>query len=555
MERKDNKVKIIPLGGLGEIGKNITVVEYDDEIIIIDCGISFPNMDMYGVDLVLPDTTYLINNKHKIKGIVLTHGHEDHIGAIPYFLKNINVPVYGTNFTLKLLKSKLEEKKITSNYSLREVKVGQKIFTKNFSVEFIRTCHSIADACALAISTPEGIILHTGDFKVDYTPVDDELLDLHRFAELGSQGVLLMMADSTNVLNDGYTISEKEIGKNLDNLFSQAKKRVIVASFASNIHRIQQIIDSSIRYKRKVAFSGRSMERVSKIAIESGYLKIDENEIVNIYDVNKFDPEKITIITTGSQGEPMAALSKIASGEHRHISVQEGDFIIISASPIPGNQKAISNLIDKLFIRGADVIYNDIEEVHVSGHACKSELKLIHTLVRPKYFMPVHGEYRHLVEHKILAQDLGMKSENIFIMDIGNVLELSKNTAKITGKVPSGSVIVDGIGIGDIGNIVLRDRKDIGENGVITIVMTIDQKNSMLLAGPDILTRGFVYVRESEELINELREIAKVEVQKCLDNNIREWNKIKRSIKEAIGDYVYINIKRRPTILPIIMEV
>lgn len=553
--KKMNKIKVIPLGGLGEIGKNITAIEYGDEIIVIDCGLAFPNAEMHGVDFLIPDISYLKQNHKKVKAIVLTHGHEDHIGAIPYVLKHINVPIYGTKFTLKLVKSRLEERNIVSDCILNEVKVGETIVTNNFSVEFIRTCHSIADACALAITTPEGVIVHTGDFKIDHTPVDGELININRLAELGSQGVLLMMADSTNVERDGFTISEKEIGKNLDMLFSKANGRVIVASFASNIHRIQQIINASVLYNRKIVFSGRSMERVSKIAIESGYLDVAEDSIINIHDIKNFNESEITIITTGSQGEPMSALSRIANAEHKHIKIKENDFIIISASPIPGNERATSKLIDKLLNAGAEVIYNEIEEVHVSGHACKEELKLIHRLVKPKFFMPVHGEYRHLVEHKLLAQELGMQLENIFLMETGRVLELTSNSGEVLGKVNCGSVIVDGKGVGDVGNIVLADRERLGSDGVITVVVTIDSSEFKLLAGPDILTRGFVYVRESEALIKELRKVAKIEIENCLDNNIKDWNTIKFNIKSALGKNIYNKVKRTPTILPVIMEI
>ncbi|GIM33365.1 ribonuclease J [Paraclostridium bifermentans] len=553
--KKMNKIKVIPLGGLGEIGKNITAIEYGDEIIVIDCGLAFPNAEMHGVDFLIPDISYLKQNHKKVKAIVLTHGHEDHIGAIPYVLKHINVPIYGTKFTLKLVKSRLEERNIVSDCILNEVKVGETVVTNNFSVEFIRTCHSIADACALAITTPEGVIVHTGDFKIDHTPVDGELINLNRLSELGSQGVLLMMADSTNVERDGFTISEKEIGKNLDMLFSKANGRVIVASFASNIHRIQQIINASVLYNRKILFSGRSMERVSKIAIESGYLDVAEDSIINIHDIKNFNESEITIITTGSQGEPMSALSRIANAEHKHIKIKENDFIIISASPIPGNERATSKLIDKLLNAGAEVIYNEIEEVHVSGHACKEELKLIHRLVKPKFFMPVHGEYRHLVEHKLLAQELGMQPENIFLMETGRVLELTSNSGEMIGKVNCGSVIVDGKGVGDVGNIVLADRERLGSDGVITVVVTIDSSEFKLLSGPDILTRGFVYVRESEALIKELRKVAQIEIENCLDNNIKDWNTIKFNIKSALGKNIYNKVKRTPTILPVIIEI
>lgn len=556
MKESSKKVKVIPLGGLGEIGKNMTVIEYDDEIIIVDCGLAFPSEDMYGIDLVIPNMKYVMKNKDKVKAIVLTHGHEDHIGAIPYLLKNMDIPIYGTNFTLKLLKSRLEEHQMTTSFNkLREVKVGEVVKTKNFSVEFIRTCHSIVDACALAITTPKGVILHTGDFKIDHTPIDSELIDLNRFAQLGSKGVLLMMADSTNATREGFTMSEKEIGENLNNLFSFARGRVIVASFASNIHRVQQIINSSLCFNRKVAFSGRSMERVCKIAIESGYLNIPNDKIIKIQDVNKYADNNVTIITTGSQGEPMAALSRIANNEHKHITIKRNDFVIISASPIPGNEKSVSGLIDNLIKCGAEVIYNKIEEVHVSGHACKNELRLIHRLIKPKFFMPVHGEYRHLIEHRELAIDLGMKSEDIFIMENGRVLELDENTAKQTIEVDNGLILIDGLGIGDVGNIVLNDRKYLGEDGIITIVMTIDEQECKLLSGPDILTRGFVYVRESEELIRQMTKLAKEEIQLCLSNNINSWSEIKFNIKIKIRDYIYEELGRRPMILPVIMNV
>ena len=553
--KKNNKLKVIPLGGLGEVGKNITAIEYDNEIILIDCGMAFPTDDMYGIDLVIPDMTYLIKNANRVKALVLTHGHEDHIGAIPYILRHIDVPIYGTNFTLKLLNSRLEEHKIDGSKLLHEVVVGEKVKTKHFAVEFIRTCHSIADACALAITTPEGVIFHTGDFKIDYTPIDGELLDINRFAKLGSEGVLLLMADSTNAGREGYTISEKEIGKNLHGLFDRARGRVIVASFASNTHRIQQIVDASINHNRKVAFSGRSMERVYKIAIESGYLKLDDKNIVNIRDIDKYEPNEITIITTGSQGEPMAALSRIANDEHKHIKLKSDDFVIISASPIPGNEKSVSNLINNLLKYGAEVIYNQIEEVHVSGHACKNELRLIHRLLKPKFFMPVHGECKHLIQHKNLACELGMEPEDIFIMKNGEVLELDKDSAKIHGIVENGAILIDGLGVGDVGNIVLRDRKSLGEDGIITIVVTIDKKEYKILSGPDILSRGFVYVRESEELTSNIKSIAHDEVQACLDNKIISWNRIKDNLRFKVNEYVYRETRRRPTILPIIMEV
>lgn len=549
------KVKVIALGGLGEIGKNITAIEYDNEIIVIDCGLAFPDSEMYGIDLVIPDITYLLNNREKVKGFVLTHGHEDHIGGLPYVLQELNVPVYGTRLTLGLVKSKLEEHNMVSDCTLIEVKPGEEVKTEHFKVEFIRTCHSIADACALAIQTPEGTIVHTGDFKIDYTPIDGEVINLHRFAKLGSQKVLLLMADSTNVERPGYTVSEKIIGENLTRIFGTAKGRVIVASFASNINRIQQIINSSLFYGRKVAFSGRSMEKISKIAMELGYMQLPEDQLISVDDIGKYPDDKITIVTTGSQGEPMAALSRIAYGTHRKISVDRGDLVIISASPIPGNEKPISKLIDELFKKGAEVIYNALEEVHVSGHACQEELKLIHTLIKPKFFMPVHGEYRHLRQHGLLAESLGMDSKNIFLLETGQTLELSRSSAKRSGRVTSGAVMIDGLGIGDVGNIVLRDRKHLSQDGILTVVVTIDKASSTVLSGPDIITRGFVYVKESGNLLNEATEVVKAELDKCMEKKVTEWLVIKSSIKYSLGQFLYNKTRRKPIILPIIMEI
>ncbi len=550
-----NKVKVIPLGGLGEIGKNITAIEYGEEIIVIDCGLAFPGVELYGVDLVIPDITYLLNNREKVKGIFLTHGHEDHIGALPYVLKQLNVPVYGTKLTLGLVKSKLEEHKILSDCTLVEVNPGEEIKTDRFKIEFIRTCHSIADACAIAIHTPEGVIVHTGDFKIDYTPIDGETIDLHRFAKLGKQGVLLLMADSTNVERTGYTISEKVIGENLTRIFGNAKGRVIVASFASNINRVQEIINSSLFYGRKIAFSGRSMEKISSIAMELGYMNLPEDQLISVDDIHKYPAEKITIITTGSQGEPMAALSRIASSTHKKITIEKGDMVIISASPIPGNEKLISKLIDALFKKGAEVIYNAIEEVHVSGHACQEELKLIHTLVKPRFFMPVHGEYRHLRQHGLLAEGLGMDSKNIFILETGQVLELSRNGARVSGIVPSGAVMIDGLGIGDVGNMVLRDRKHLSEDGIITVVVTLSKESITVLSGPDIITRGFVYERESKDLLSEVRDVVKVELDKCIDKKITDSYIIKSKIKYSLGEFIYIKTRRKPIVIPIIMEI
>lgn len=555
IKRSKTKLRIIPLGGLGEIGKNITVVEYGDEIIVIDCGLAFPDEEMYGIDLVIPDITYLLNNKDKVKGFLLTHGHEDHIGALPYVLKQLNRPVYGTKLTLGLVKSKLEEHNMLSDCNLVEVKLEEEIKTENFRVEFIRTCHSIADACALAIHTPEGVIVHTGDFKIDYTPIDGEVINLQHFAKLGNEKVLLLMADSTNVERLGYTVSERIIGENLTKIFEGAKGRVIVASFASNINRIQQIINSSLFYGRKVAFSGRSMEKISSIAIELGYMQLPAEHLISVDDIDKYPSDKITIITTGSQGEPMAALSRIAYSNHRKITIEKGDLVIISASPIPGNEKLISKLIDQLFKKGAEVIYNAVEEVHVSGHACQEELKLMHTLIKPKFFMPVHGEYRHLKQHGLLAESLGMDSKNIFLLEAGQVLELSRSTARKLGRVTSGAVMIDGLGIGDVGNIVLRDRKHLSQDGILTVVVTIDKASFTVLSGPDIITRGFVYARESGNLLNEATEVVKSELDKCMDKKITEWIVIKSNIRYALGEFLYDKTRRRPIILPIIMEI
>lgn len=513
MESK-SKVKVISLGGLGEIGKNITAIEYGNEIVVIDCGMAFPDEEMYGIDIVIPDITYLINNRDKVKGFFLTHGHEDHIGALPYILKQINVPLYGTKLTLGLVESKLQEHNILSDCELNVVKPGDIIKVDNMSVEFIRTNHSIADSCSLAISTPLGVIFHTGDFKVDYTPIDGEIINLERYSEIGKKGVLLLMADSTNAERPGYTMSEKTVGKKLENIFYGAKGRVIVATFASNIHRIQQIVDSSVKQGRKVAFSGRSMEKISQVALELGYLNIQEDVLIEIDDIYKYPNDKVTIVTTGSQGEPMSGLSRIAAGTHRKLRVESGDLFIISASPIPGNEKSISNVINELCRRGAEVIYSSLEDIHVSGHACQEELKLVHRLLKPKYFIPIHGEYRHLKQHAILAEKLGLSKSNIFILDIGETFEITSNKAHIANKVPSGRIMVDGLGVGDVGNIVLRDRKHLSQDGIITIVVTIDKQAATVISGPDIVSRGFIYMKESEDLLRDAKHI----VRDSLDN-------------------------------------
>jgi len=552
-----SKLKIIPLGGLGEIGKNLTVFEYEDEIVIIDCGLSFPDEELLGIDLVIPDITYLLNNKDKIKGFFITHGHEDHIGGLPYVLKQINAPIYGTKLTLALIESKLEEHRILNDCTLNVVKTGDIIEVGNFQMEFIRTNHSIADASSIALHTPVGIIVHTGDFKIDFTPIDGEVIDLPRYAQLGKKGVLLLMADSTNATRPGYTMSEKIVGESLDNLFRKAEGngRIIVATFASSIHRVQQIANASVKNGRKIAFSGRSMERISEVAMSLEYLSIPKEMIIELSDIKKYPNENITIITTGSQGEPMAALTRIAAGNHRSIQLEKGDTVIISSTPIPGNKKAVSTVINDLTEKGAKVIYGQIEDIHVSGHACEQEIRLIHALLKPKYFIPVHGEYRHLLGHAKIAENMGMDKSNIFILEIGNVLEVSRKSAQIVGNVPSGRVLIDGIGVGDVGNVVLRDRKNLSEDGIITVVMAIDRVNKIIIAGPDIITRGFVYARDSEQLIRDIRRIVTKSVERCLDNNMTQWSEIRNAIKREVDTFVYTKMKRKPMILPVITEI
>lgn len=551
----ENKLNIIPLGGIGEIGKNITAFKYGEEIIVIDCGLSFPEDEMYGVDLVIPDITYLINNSDKVKGIFLTHGHEDHIGAVPYILKQLNVPIFGTKLTLGIVENKLKSHNMLSDCTLNCVEPGDTVITGNFKVEFIRVTHSIADSCGIALHTPAGVVLHTGDFKVDYTPIDGLTMDLERISTLGKEGVLLLMADSTNVERQGHSISESSIGGTLERIFSNARGRVIVATFASNIHRMQQIINASVMNKRKIAFSGRSMEDISRVAGELGYLHIPEGNSISVDDLSNYPNESITIITTGSQGEPMSALARIAFSNHRKIKIEPDDLYIISASPIPGNDKLISRVINNLFKNGADVIYEDLEEVHVSGHAYQEEIKLIHKLVHPKFFMPVHGEYRHLKHHTDLAEKLGMDRENIICINPGEVLTISKEDAYISGKVTAGAIYVDGIGVGDVGNIVLRDRKHLAQDGMLTIVVTIEIDTHSIIAGPDIITRGFIYAREAEELINKVKDIAREELNNCLEENITEWYVLKTKVKKSVEAFIYENTKRKPSVIPIIMEI
>lgn len=554
-KKSKSTMKVIPLGGLGEIGKNITAFEYEDEIIIIDCGLAFPDEDLYGIDLVIPDVTYLLKNKNKVKGFFITHGHEDHIGALPYILKQINVPVYGTRLTMGLIESKLQEHGILSDCTLNRVKAGESVEIDNFKIEFIRTNHSIADSCSIALHTPVGIIVHTGDFKVDFTPIDGEVIDLQRYAQLGKMGVTLLMAESTNALQPGYTMSEKTVGETLDNLFAKAKGRVIVATFASNIHRLQQIANSSIKNGRKIAFSGRSMERINEVARTLEYLFIQEDMIIDLNDIKKYPNERITIITTGSQGEPMAALTRIAAATHRSIQIEKGDTVIISATPIPGNQKAVSNVINDLTEKGANVIYKTIEAIHVSGHACEQELRMIHALLKPKFFVPIHGEYKHLISHAKIAENMGMNKGNIFVLETGDVLEFNRAKAQVSGKAPVGRVLIDGIGVGDVGNIVLRDRKNLAQDGIITVVIAIDRENRTILSGPDIITRGFVYVRDSEDLIRDIRRIVVKSVQRCLDNEVTQWSEIKNTIRREVDSFVYTKMKRKPMVLPVITEI
>ena len=555
MKNEKAKVKIIPLGGVNEIGKNLTAIEYKNDIVVIDCGLKFPDEDMFGIDLVIPDITYLIKNKEKVSGIFLTHGHEDHIGALPYVLKQLNVPVYGTKLTLGIVETKLKEHGLLSSTELIRVKPRDVIRLNSVSVEFIKTNHSIADSVAIAVHTPLGVVLHTGDFKIDYTPIDGELMDFARFAELGKKGVLVMMADSTNVEKQGYTKSERIVGESLTRIFGKTKGRIIIATFASNIHRIQQIIDAATVYGRKVAVSGRSMENIINVAIELGYIEVAENTLVPIDAINKYNNDQIVIITTGSQGEPMSALSRMASAEHKKVNKVEGDTIIISATPIPGNEKLVSKIVNQLFKKGAEVIYGSAENIHVSGHACQEELKLMQTLIKPKNFIPVHGEYRHLKQHGELAIKLGLNPKNVVIPEVGNVIEVNRSGIRKSGTVISGQIFVDGLGVGDVGNIVLRDRKHLSQDGILTVVVTLSKDNKTIVAGPDIISRGFVYVRESEGLIDEAREIVRNTLLECEEKNITDWATLKSNVRDELRSYLYEKTKRKPMILPIIMEI
>lgn len=555
-KNKTAPVKLYFLGGLDEIGKNITAYEYGNDIIIVDCGMAFPESDMPGVDLVIPDFTFLINNKDRIKGIFLTHGHEDHIGSLPYLLKSINVPIYGSRLTLALVMNKLREHNLHSKAKLNEAKPGDIITLGNFKVEFIRVNHSIPDAVGFAISTPAGVIVQTGDFKIDCTPIHGEMLDIARFSELGKNGVLALLSDSTNAERPGYTKSERTVGRSFDMLFKKAdNKRIIIATFASNIHRIQQIMDAAYAHGRKVAVSGRSMINVVSIAVELGYLKVPSGLLIDIDMINRYTPEQLVLITTGSQGEPMSALSRMAFSDHRKVAVGPQDMIIISATPIPGNEKTVTKVVNELLKHGCEVIYEKMYEVHSSGHACQEELKLMMGIVKPQYFIPVHGERKHLIKHAELAQSMGIPSENILIADLGYQVEISNKAMKVTGTVPSGHIMVDGLGVGDVGSIVLRDRKHLSEDGIIIAVVTIDSIDGHIVSGPDIISRGFVYVRESEQLMDKARMLVQNVLEDCADKNIREWGTLKSKVKDELSHYLYEKTKRSPMILPVIMEI
>lgn len=552
-KEKAPSVKIIPLGGLEQIGMNITAIEYEDTIVVIDCGLAFPEEDMLGIDLVIPDVSYLKDNIEKVKGLVVTHGHEDHIGAIPYVEKEINIPIYATKLTMGLIDNKLREHNLLKNVKRKVVKHGQTINLGCFRIEFIRSNHSIADSSGLAVYTPAGILVHTGDFKVDFTPVFGETIDLQRYAELGKKGVLALMADSTNVERPGFTPSEKKVGRTFDILFSENKNsRLIIATFASNVDRVQQIINSADKYGRKVVIEGRSMVNVINTASELGFIQIPDNTLIEIEQMKSYPDEQIVLITTGSQGENMAALSRIAANIHNKVSIKPGDTVILSSSPIPGNEKAINKIINELEMKGAKVIFQD---THVSGHACQEELKLIYALTKPQYAIPVHGEYRHLKRHAELAMEMGVAKENVQILSNGTVLEISKDCAKFVGHVTSQGILVDGLGVGDVGNIVLRDRQHLSQNGLIIVVVTLEKHSNLLVAGPDIVSRGFVYVRESENLMEECYDVVSDALNRCLDRNITDWGKIKTSIKDELGEFLWKRTKRNPMILPIITEV
>lgn len=547
------KLKIIPIGGLGLIGMNMTAFEYNESIVIVDCGMAFPENDMLGIDIVIPDVTYLKENISKVKGMVFTHGHEDHIGALPYILKELNVPLYATKLTMGLIERKLTEHNLMRGTKRKVVKPGQSINLGEFRIEFIKTNHSIQDAVALAIYSPAGIVVHTGDFKVDYTPVFGDAIDLQRFAEIGKKGVLALMCDSTNAERPGFTASERTVGRTIDNLFAENRDhRIIIATFASNVDRVQQIINTAYKYGRKVVVEGRSMVNVISTAAELGYLNIPENTLIDLEQMKNYPDDQMVLITTGSQGESMAALSRMAANVHKKIVIKPGDTVIFSSNPIPGNEKAVSKVINELSMKGANVIFQD---VHVSGHACQEEIKLIYTLVHPKYALPVHGEYRHLKAQATLAENIGIPKDHIFIMKTGDVLEMDQDSAKVTGHVQTGAILVDGLGVGDVGNIVLRDRQHLAEDGIVIAVLTLEKYSNQILAGPDIVSRGFVYVREAEDLMEEAREIVEDAMQNCLSHRVTDWSKMKNAIRDSLGEFLWKRTKRRPMILPIIMEV
>ncbi len=551
---KKSNLKIIPLGGLLEIGKNMTVFEYENDIIIVDCGLAFPEDDMLGIDLVIPDISYLEKNKDKIRGMVITHGHEDHIGAIPYFLKQLDVPIYATRLTVGLIENKLEEHKLLRKTRLKTVNQGQTITLGCMKVEFIRSCHSIPDSVMLAIHTPVGTVIHSGDFKIDYTPIDDERIDLGRLAELGNKGVLALLADSTNSERKGYTMSERTVGDVFEKLFVNCTKRIVVATFASNVHRVQQIVNSAVANNRKIAVCGRSMINMIETAKELGYIQVPDDIFIDIDMIKSYPDERLVIITTGSQGEPMSALTRMATGDHKKVEITPNDLVIISATPIPGNEKFVSKVIDDLMKIGAEVVYSSLADVHVSGHACQEEQKLLISLVKPKYFIPVHGEYRQLIAHSETAKSVGVDAQNIFMLTNGRILEIGENTAKLTGTVPFGKIMVDGLGVGDVGNIVLRDRQHLSQDGLIIIVLTMDSTGEVI-AGPDVISRGFVYVRESENLMDDVKKVVREEIRKCGEKHVKDWATIKSALKDTLRDYVYQKTKRNPMILPIIMEI
>ena len=549
----NSKLRIIPLGGLEQIGMNITAFEFEDSIVVVDCGLSFPEDDMLGIDLVIPDITYLKNNAHKVKGFVITHGHEDHIGALPYVLKELNVPVYATRLTIALIEHKLKEHNLLKSVKRKVVKHGQSINLGKFRIEFIKTNHSIADASALAIYSPTGIVVHTGDFKVDYTPVFGDAIDLQRFGEIGKKGVLALMCDSTNAERKGFTMSERTVGKTFDNIFAEHKNtRIIIATFASNVDRVQQIINSAYKYGRKCVVEGRSMVNVISTAAELGYLNVPENTLIELDQMKNYPDEQMVLITTGSQGESMAALSRMASNMHRKVQIKPGDTVIFSSNPIPGNEKAVSRVINELSMKGADVIFQD---AHVSGHACQEEIKLIYSLVHPKYAIPVHGEYRHLKAQAQVAESLGIPKDNIFLLSSGDVLELDEEKAQVVDRVQTGAILVDGLGVGDVGNIVLRDRQHLAEDGILIVVLTLEKYSNQVLAGPDIVSRGFVYVRESEGLMDEAKHVVEEAIEDCMDRRVTDWGRLKTAIRDSLSEFLWKRTKRSPMILPIIMEV